>query len=109
MNEEDEMDEEHFAEISRALAHPARVRIVNLLSVQSECRGADVFGELDLAQSTISEHLRILRETGLVSSRPVGTSNVYCIVAGPLAEYAEHAAELAAASAHCAPASGACA
>ena len=103
------MDEERFAEIARALAHPARVRIVNLLARQTECRGADVFGELDLAQSTISEHLRILREAGLVSSRPVGTSSFYCLVPEGLEDLSRAAGELARTSTLCSSAGGSCA
>jgi ArsR family transcriptional regulator, arsenate/arsenite/antimonite-responsive transcriptional repressor len=78
------VDDEMLANVARALAHPARVRIVRLLAEQTECRGADVFSELPLAQSTISEHLRILKEAGLVNSRPVGTATVYCLAPGVL-------------------------
>lgn len=80
-------DEESVARVARALSHPARVRIVTFLAEQSECRGAEVFGELPLAQSTISEHLRILREAGLISSHSVGTGMVYCLVPGALDEF----------------------
>ena len=75
-------DEDRIAAVARALAHPARVRIVRLLATQTECRGADVFGELPLAQSTISEHLRILKDARVVSSRPEGARTVYCLTAG---------------------------
>jgi len=75
-------DDTRVASVARALAHPARVRIVELLAAETECRGADVFSELPLAQSTISEHLRILKDAGLITSRPVGTGMVYCLVPG---------------------------
>ncbi len=73
------MQPETTAARCKALAHPVRVRIVELLACQTECRGADVFGELPLAQSTISQHLRILRDAGLIRSRAAGTSMVYCL------------------------------
>lgn len=73
------LDDEAIAVVARALSHPARVRIVRLLATQANCRGADVFSELPLAQSTVSEHLRVLREAGIVSSHSEGTSMVYCL------------------------------
>lgn len=73
--------------VARALAHPARVRIVHLLAEQTECRGAEVFSELPLAQSTVSQHLRVLKEAGLVRSKPVGTAMVYCLVCTVLEEF----------------------
>ena len=80
------MHDERLAELARALAHPARAHLVRLLASQSECRGADVFAELPLAQSTVSEHLKVLREAGVVSARTVGTSTVYCLRPEALAE-----------------------
>lgn len=73
------MDDTMTAAVAKALAHPARLHILRLLAGQTECRGADVFSELPLAQSTISEHLRVLKDAGLVSSRPAGTAMVYCV------------------------------
>ena len=95
------MDDESLAGVARALAHPARVRIIKLLSTQTECRGADVFSELPLAQSTISEHLRVLKEAGLVSARPEGTSMVYCVVPGVLDDLATSIREMAEAAPGC--------
>jgi len=71
--------DEDLAQLARALSHPARVHIVRLLASQTECRGADVFAEVRLAQSTVSEHLRVLADAGIVSSRRVGTASVYCL------------------------------
>ncbi len=73
------MDDERLAVIAKAFAHPARVRILRLLAQQAECRGADVFSELPLAQSTVSEHLGVLKRGGLVRSHHVGTACVYCV------------------------------
>lgn len=81
------MTDEQVAGIARALAHPARVRIVNLLAEQTECRGHDVFSELPLAQSTVSEHLRVLKDAGVVQSQPVGSAMVYCLVTEVLEDF----------------------
>ena len=81
------MDDEQMALIAKALAHPARIRIVRLLAEQSECRGKEVFAGLPLAQSTVSEHLRVLKGAGLLESHPVGTAMVYCLAASVLDEF----------------------
>ena len=73
------MDDSMTAAVAKALAHPVRLHILRLLAAQTECRGADVFSDLPLAQSTISEHLRVLKDAGLVSARPVGNAMVYCL------------------------------
>lgn len=74
------MDDDRMALVARALAHPARVRIIRLLAAHPECAGSEVFAELPLAQSTISQHLRVLKDAGVVASHPVGSGSVYCLV-----------------------------
>lgn len=61
--------DEHLALLARALAHPARVRIVRLLYEKQACIGCDIVGDLGIAQSTTSEHLRVLRDAGIVVGR----------------------------------------
>lgn len=80
------MDDARVAAIAHALAHPARVRILRLLAAQDSCRGAEVFAGLPLAQSTVSQHLSVLKKAGLVHATPVGTAMLYCITSEPLAE-----------------------
>lgn len=58
--------DERIAEVARALGHPARVRIVRLLLERDRCIGGDIVDEIGLAQSTVSEHLRILKDAGIV-------------------------------------------
>jgi len=79
--------DDQMALVARALAHPARIRIVHLLAAQAACRGHEVFSELPLAQSTISEHLRVLKEAGVVHARPAGTAMDYCLVPSVLEEF----------------------
>jgi ArsR family transcriptional regulator len=87
--------------IAHALGHPARVHILRLLAAQDVCRGAEVFAELPLAQSTISQHIAVLKKAGLVHATPEGTSMIYCITAEPLEEFAEALGALAASRPTC--------
>lgn len=102
------MTDDQMALVAKALAHPARIHIVRLLAEQAECRGQEVFSELPLAQSTISEHLRVLKEAGLVRAHPVGTAMVYCLVASVLDEFSHVMGEIVASVAECGPGKGAC-
>ena len=58
--------QEKIAQIAKALAHPARVQIVQTLLRRTTCIGCDIVQEIGLAASTTSEHLRILKEAGLI-------------------------------------------
>ncbi len=60
------IDAEAIAAVAKALAHPARVKIIAFLLSRPGCIGGDIVGEVGLAQSTVSEHLRILKASGLV-------------------------------------------
>ena len=95
------MDDDRVALVAHALAHPARVRILRLLAAQSSCRGSEVFSELPLAQSTISQHLSVLKKAGLVHATPQGTAMLYCITAGPLAELEKALGEVVASHPSC--------
>ena len=59
-------DHERIAQIAKALAHPARVQIVQTLLRRTTCIGCDIVQEIGLAASTTSEHLRILKAAGLI-------------------------------------------
>jgi ArsR family transcriptional regulator, arsenate/arsenite/antimonite-responsive transcriptional repressor len=78
-------DDATLAQLAKALGHPARIRILRLLATRETCITGDVVAELPLAQSTVSEHLRILREAGLVQSTPDGTRTTYCLSPAGLA------------------------
>jgi ArsR family transcriptional regulator len=71
--------DEELAALAKAVGHPARVRILRLLSQREAKVCSQIVGELPLAQSTVSEHLRILREVGLIRSREDGPRVGYCI------------------------------
>lgn len=55
------------ARIAKALGHPARMRIVWMLLERRSCIGCDIVDEVGLAQSTVSEHLRILKTAGVIT------------------------------------------
>jgi ArsR family transcriptional regulator len=76
--EGNEADEE-LARLGKAIGHPARVRILRMLSRKEARVCSQIVGELPLAQSTVSEHLRILKEAGLVRSSQDGARVGYCI------------------------------
>jgi len=56
-----------LAAVAKALAHPVRVHIVRLLLAKRSCIGCDIVDEVGLAQSTVSEHLRILKAAGVIT------------------------------------------
>ena len=72
-------DDDTLALMAKALAHPARVRIIRVLDERTTCVTGDVVLELGLAQSTVSEHLRILREAGLIQGEIEGPRTRYCV------------------------------
>jgi len=60
-------DEAEVAALAKALAHPARIRIIRLLLEKQTCIACDIVEEVGLAQSTVSEHLRILKAAGVIA------------------------------------------
>ena len=81
-------DDDTLAALAKAAAHPARIRILRFLVEQQACITVDLVAELGLAQSTVSEHLRILREAGLVQGEIEGPRTRYCVDPGRLAALA---------------------
>jgi len=72
-------DDSHLAELAKALAHPARLRILRLLLATPGCIGGDIVEAVGLAQSTVSEHLRILKEAGLITGEISGPRICYAL------------------------------
>jgi ArsR family transcriptional regulator, arsenate/arsenite/antimonite-responsive transcriptional repressor len=72
-------DQERLAAILRALSHPARLEIVRILGETSDRQCIDLTREVDLAQSTVSEHQRVLREAGLIEQWGPGPRAGYCL------------------------------
>ncbi|MFN3846872.1 MAG: ArsR/SmtB family transcription factor [Paracoccaceae bacterium] len=61
------IEADRIAAIAKALAHPARVKIIAFLLSKPGCIGGDIVDQVGLAQSTVSEHLRILKDAGIVT------------------------------------------
>lgn len=76
--EGDEADEE-LAALCKALGHPARVKILRLLLRKNVCICGDIVEELPLAQSTVSQHLKVLKEAGLIRGEVDGPRVCYCV------------------------------
>lgn len=68
-----------IAALGKALGHPARVRILRLIARKNACICGDFVVDLDLAQSTVSQHLKILKEAGLVQGEVDGPRVCYCL------------------------------
>jgi ArsR family transcriptional regulator len=76
--------DEELAIFAKAIAHPIRVRILRMLARKEARMCSHIVDELPLAQSTVSEHLRILRSAGLVQANENGPRVSYCIVPSAL-------------------------
>ena len=70
---------------AKALAHPARVQILRTLAARGTCVCGQIVDALPLAQSTVSQHLKVLKEAGLIRGDIDGPRTCYCLDAGALA------------------------
>ncbi len=77
--EEFTVKDNRIARYAKALAHPARVAIVKLLAGKRNCFCGDIVEELPLSQSTVSQHLKELKEAGLIKGDIDGVKVCYCI------------------------------
>ncbi len=68
-----------LADFAKALSHPARVAILKTLAEKKECICGDLVLDLPLAQSTVSQHLKALKEVGLIRGTVDGPRSRYCI------------------------------
>ena len=77
--EEFTIKDNKVAKYEKALAHPARVAILQLLIKKQACICGDIVEELPLSQSTVSQHLKELKEAGLIKGDIDGAKICYCI------------------------------
>ncbi len=75
---------EELAELAKAVGNSARVQILRLLARRVACVCGDIVDELPLAQSTVSQHLKVLKEAGLIRGEIDGARVCYCIEAKAL-------------------------
>jgi DNA-binding transcriptional ArsR family regulator len=68
-----------LAHLFKALGHPARIAIIQFLRKQESCICNDLVNELPLAQPTVSQHLKELKNAGIIQGSISGTSICYCL------------------------------
>jgi len=73
------MDTETFAKIFKALGHPTRVKIVEHLIKINSCVCGEIVNIFPFSQSTISQHLKLLKESGIVRGEIEGPKTCYCV------------------------------
>ena len=71
--------EQDLAEFAKAMAHPARIAILKVLAQKNECICGEIVELLPLAQSTVSQHLKELKQAGLITGTINGPRSCYCI------------------------------
>ena len=89
-----EFDAESMASMCKALGHPARVMIVNYLKRIDRCFCGDIVDLLPLAQSTVSQHLKCLKEAGLIIGEVEGPKTCYCLDKAMLKKFSRMVADL---------------
>lgn len=72
-------EDKELAAMAKALGHPARVAILRLLIARSECICGEIVDCIPLAQSTISQHLKMMKEAGLIQGEVDGPRICYCV------------------------------
>lgn len=71
--------DDELAVLAKALGHPTRVRILRVLSHEQSCYCGDLAEQFDVAQSTMSQHLKVLKDAGLVQGEIEGPKVCYCV------------------------------
>ncbi|HEX4852287.1 MAG TPA: metalloregulator ArsR/SmtB family transcription factor [Puia sp.] len=74
-----ESQDQVLAAFAKALSHPARIAILKELAAKNECICGEIVEALPLAQSTVSQHLKELKNAGLISGEVDGPRSCYCI------------------------------
>jgi len=72
-------DEQHLAKMLKALGNPVRFQIVQVLAEKQVCITGEIVELTSLAQSTVSQHLKVLREAGLITGEVEGPATCYCL------------------------------
>jgi len=68
-----------IAALAKALAHPARLQIIRFLYAKQACFCGDIVKEINLAQATVSQHLKELKKHGIIQGQISGSAVCYCI------------------------------
>ncbi|MFK7807577.1 MAG: ArsR/SmtB family transcription factor [Saprospiraceae bacterium] len=75
-------EQNQLAAMAKAMAHPARIAIIQYLMKKGSCVCGDIVDELPLSQSTISQHLKAMKEAGIIQGNVEGTFTCYCLDKG---------------------------
>ena len=76
-----------LADLAKAIGHPARVQILRLLIEKNTCVCGDIVDSLPLAQATVSQHLKVLKNAGLIQGEIDGPRICYCVDHGRIAQF----------------------
>ena len=90
-----------LARLARGLGHPLRVRIVRLLCERGRCVCGDIVDEIPRAQSTVSQHLKILKQSGLIRGEVEAPRVCYCLDPAAVQKLHDLVAALGAPAASC--------
>ena len=93
-SEEFTVKDNKLAKYAKALSHPARIVILRILIKRQACICGDIVDELPLSQSTVSQHLKELKEAGLIKGEIEGAKVCYCIDEKELAMAKEYINEI---------------
>jgi ArsR family transcriptional regulator, arsenate/arsenite/antimonite-responsive transcriptional repressor len=77
--EDGSLEVDEIAAVAKALGHPIRVQIVRILLAQDACMCGQIVDQLPVAQATVSQHLKILKDAGLVRGEIDGPRVCYCV------------------------------
>ena len=86
--------DEELAALARAIGHPARVAILRHLAATGTCVCGEIVSVLPLAQATVSQHLKVLKDAGLVKGEVDGPRSCYCVNPETVKRFQSLAAEL---------------
>ena len=78
-SEEFTTEEINLADITKALSHPARIKIIKILSAKNICVCGDIVELMPLAQATVSQHLKELKRVGFIEGEIDGPKVCYCL------------------------------
>jgi ArsR family transcriptional regulator, arsenate/arsenite/antimonite-responsive transcriptional repressor len=87
-------DEERLMHMMKALGNPARMQIVRYLSENPQCITGDIVDALPLAQATVSQHLKVLRDAGIICGTIEGPAMCYCLDCDNVDWFKEQVAQL---------------
>ena len=79
VNKDYTFKQEHIARIAKAMGHPARIAILEFLAKQTQCYFGDIHEELPIAKATVSQHLKELKDAGLIQGEVEAPKVKYCI------------------------------